>query len=109
VLFLAWLMAFVMAPFVNALSEGLRIPRGLATTIVYLVALIALGALLFGLVTAITEQVREVSRTFPATASQVEATLRSWQQAPILSRFNIDLVQAFRTLGDSLGSVAGAV
>ena len=38
ILFLAWLMAFVMAPFVNALSEGLHMPRGLATTIVYLVA-----------------------------------------------------------------------
>ena len=84
-------------------------PRGLATTIVYLVALIALGALIFGLVTAITEQVREVSRTFPATASQVEATLRTWQQSPIFSRFNINLVEAFGTLSKSLGSVVGAV
>src|SRR5205823_3826183 len=109
VLFLAWLMAFVMAPFVNTLAEGLHMPRGLATTIVYLVALIALGALIFGLVTAITEQVREVSRTFPATASQVEATLRTWQQSPIFSRFNINLVDAFGTLKNSLGSVVGAV
>ena len=93
VLFLAWLMAFVMAPFVNFLTDSVHMPRGLATTIVYLVALVALGALIFGLVTAITEQVREVSRTFPETSSQVEATLRSWQQSPILSRFNIDLVQ----------------
>jgi len=109
VLFLAWLMAFVMAPFVNTLAEGLHMPRGLATTIVYLVALIALGALIFGLVTAITEQVREVSRTFPATASQVEATLRTWQQSPIFSRFNVNLVEAFGTLSKSLGSVVGAV
>jgi len=109
ILFLAWLMAFVMAPFVNALSEGLHMPRGLATTIVYLLALVAVGALIFGLVTAITEQVREVSRTFPATASQVEATLRSWQQAPIFSRFNINLVGAFATLQNSLGGIVGAV
>jgi predicted PurR-regulated permease PerM len=109
ILFLAWLMAFVMAPFVNALSEGLHMPRGLATTIAYLVALIAVGALIFGLVTAITEQVREVGRTFPATASQVEATLRSWQQAPIFSRFHINLVEAFATLQNSLGGIVGAV
>jgi predicted PurR-regulated permease PerM len=109
ILFLAWLMAFVMAPFVNTLSEGLHMPRGLATTIVYLVALIAVGALIFGLVTAITEQVREVSRTFPATASQVEATLRSWQQDSFLSRFNINLVGAFATLQNSLGGIVGAV
>jgi predicted PurR-regulated permease PerM len=109
ILFLAWLMAFVMAPFVNALSEGLHMPRGLATTIVYLVALIAVGALIFGLVTAITEQVREVSRTFPATASQVEATLRSWQQDSFLSRFNINLVGAFASLQNSLGGIVGAV
>ncbi len=109
ILFLAWLMAFVMAPFVNTLSEGLHMPRGLATTIVYLVALVAVGALIFGLVTAITEQVREVSRTFPATASQVEATLRSWQQDSFLSRFNINLVGAFASLQSSLGGIVGAV
>ena len=109
ILFLAWLMAFVMAPFVNALSEGLHMPRALATTIVYLVALVALGALIFGLVTAITEQVREVSRTFPATASQVEATLRSWQQDSFLNRFGINLVAVFNSLQASLGSVASAV
>jgi len=109
ILFLAWLMAFVMAPFVNALSEGLHMPRGLATTIVYLVALVAVGALIFGLVTAITEQVREVSRTFPATASQVESTLRSWQQDSFLNRFGINLVGVFNSLQSSLGSVASAV
>src|SRR5205814_1986761 len=79
-------------------SEGLHMPRALATTIVYLVALVALGALIFGLVTAITEQVREVSRTFPATASQVEATLRSWQQDSFLNRFGINLVAVFNSL-----------
>ncbi|TMB52093.1 MAG: AI-2E family transporter [Chloroflexi bacterium] len=109
VLFLAWLMAFVMAPFVNTLAEGLHVPRGLATTIVYLVALVAVGLLIFGLVTAITEQVREVSRTFPATTSQVEATLRSWQQSPLFSRFGIDLVSIFKTLQNSLGPLTAAV
>jgi predicted PurR-regulated permease PerM len=109
ILFLAWLMAFVMAPFVNTLSDGLHLPRALATTFVYLVALVAVGALIFGLVTAITEQVREVSRTFPATASQVEATLRSWQQDSFLNRFGINLVAVFNSLQSSLGSVVSAV
>jgi predicted PurR-regulated permease PerM len=109
VLFLAWLVSFVMAPFVNALTEGVHMPRALAATLVYLVALVALGALIFGLVTAISEQVREVSRTFPATASQVEATLRSWQQDSFLNRFGINLVGVFNTLQSSLGSVASAV
>jgi predicted PurR-regulated permease PerM len=109
VLFLAWLISFVMAPFVNLLTQRLQMPRALAATLVYLVALVALGALIFGLVTAITEQVREVSNTFPATASQVEATLRAWQQSWFLNRFGIDLVNLFNSLQSSLGSVTGAV
>lgn len=109
ILFLAWLMAFVMAPFVNALADRVGVPRGLAATIAYLVALVAVGALIFGLVTAISEQVRQVSATFPQTASKVEATLRSWQQTLDLGRFNIDLVKVFKDLQNSLGPLAAAV
>ena len=108
VLFLAWLMAFVMAPLVRAL-EGLSLPRGLAATLAYLVALVALGALLFGLVSAITEQVRQVTASFPETAAKIQDTLRSWEQTPPFSTFGINLVEVFQSLQSSLGSVAGAI
>jgi predicted PurR-regulated permease PerM len=109
VLFLAWLLAFVMSPLVRGLTEGLGLPRAIGATLAYLVALVALGALLFGLVTAITDQVNQVTRSFPQTAEQVEATLRSWQQSLDLGRFGIDLVKVFQSLQDSFGSIAGAI
>jgi putative heme transporter len=109
ILFLAWLMAFVMAPVVRALQEGLGLPRGMAATLAYLVALVALGVLLFGLVSAITEQVRQVSASFPETAAKIQDTLRSWQQNAPFSTFGINLVEVYQSLQSSLGSVAGAV
>jgi predicted PurR-regulated permease PerM len=105
-LFLAWLMAFVMWPLVRALQEGIGLPRGLAATIAYLIALFALGALIFGLVTAISEQVRQAATTFPQTEARIEETLRSWQQTLHL---NVNLDQGFKDLVNSLGPLAGTV
>lgn len=109
ILFLAWLLAFVMAPLVRALRDGLGLPRGLAAAVAYLVALIGLGAILFGLGSAITQQVTELTNNFPATAAKVEETLSGWQQAWGLDRFNIDLVKLFTSLQASIGSVAGTI
>lgn len=106
ILFLAWLLAFVMSPFVRGLA-GAGLPRGLAASLAYVVALVALGALIFGLVTAITDQVRQLTQNFPATAVRVEATLSGWQQSLDLGRFGIDLVKLFKDVQNSLGSIAG--
>jgi predicted PurR-regulated permease PerM len=103
ILFLAWLMAFVMAPLVHTLQERLGLPRGLAATLAYLVALFALGVLIFGLVTAISEQVRQAATAFPATEAKVEETLRSWQQT---FRLNVDLARGFQDLVGSIGPLA---
>lgn len=107
ILFLAWLMAFVMAPFVRVLSERLGLPRGVAASVAYLIALVAVGALLFGLVTAITEQVRQLINTFPA--ERVIGTLTGWQGALRTIGIEINLVSAFNHLRDSLGSIAGPI
>ena len=108
VLFLAWLLAFVMAPVVGYLDERVGLPRGVSASLAYAVALVALGALIFGLVSAVTEQVRQFSNTFPQ--SRIEDTLASWQQSIDLTRFGLpSLVDIFKSLQSSLGSVAGAV
>ncbi len=108
VLFLAWLLAFVMAPAVGYLNERLGLPRALATSVAYVVALVALGALIFGLVSAVTEQVKQFGETFPQ--SRIEETLATWQKSIDLTRFGLpSLVDIFKSLQASLGSVAGAV
>ncbi len=106
VLFLAWLLAFVMSPFVRGLM-GAGLPRGLAATVVYLVALVGLGIVLFGLVTAITDQVSELTANFPSTAVRIQATLTDWQNSLDLGRFGINLVTIFNDLRNSVGSFAG--
>lgn len=108
VLFLAWLLAFVMAPVVGYLEQRLGLHRALAASIAYAVALVALGVLIFGLVSAVTEQVRQFGQTFPQ--NRIEDTLASWQRSIDLTRFGLpSLVDIFKSLQASLGSVAGAV
>jgi predicted PurR-regulated permease PerM len=108
VLFLAWLLAFVMAPVVGYLDDRLGLPRAMAASIAYAVALVALGLLLFGLVSAVTEQVRQFGATFPQ--NRIEGTLASWQRTIDLTRFGLpSLVDIFQSLQSSLGSIAGAV
>jgi predicted PurR-regulated permease PerM len=109
IVFLAWLLAFVMSPLVRRLREGLGLPRGPAAGLAYLIALVGLGALLFGLGSAITQQVSELTSSFPQTAAHVEQTLTDWQQAWGLARFNINLVSLFTSLQASVGSIAGAI
>ncbi|HLY36277.1 MAG TPA: AI-2E family transporter [Candidatus Limnocylindria bacterium] len=108
VLFLAWLLAFVMAPLVGYLEQRIGLHRALAASIAYAVALVALGVLIFGLVSAVTEQVRQFGQTFPQ--SRIEETLASWQRSIDLTRFGLpSLVEIFQSLQASLGSIAGAV
>jgi predicted PurR-regulated permease PerM len=47
ILFLAWLLAFVISPLVSAIEDGSRVSRGFAAALVYALALIALGFILF--------------------------------------------------------------
>ena len=107
VLFLAWLLAFVMAPVVRFLSESVGLPRGLAASLAYFVALVALGALLFGLVTAIVDQVRQLVAAFPQ--ERIVATLNGWQGWLRGIGLDINLVNAFDSLRNSLVNIAGPI
>lgn len=108
IVFLAWLLAFVISPLVRTLNERVGLPRGISAAVAYLVALIALGFVLFSLGAAITAQVGELTRTFPQTAARIEETLGSWQQSLDLERFGIDLVGIFASAQAGVGSLAGS-
>lgn len=105
ILFLAWLLAFVISPLVSAIEEGSHVSRGFAAALVYALALIALGFVLFYTGAAITQQLGELTRTFPQKANDIEATLASWQQSLQFGRLQVDLVQLFKTLQDQVGAI----
>ncbi|HYM52970.1 MAG TPA: AI-2E family transporter [Candidatus Dormibacteraeota bacterium] len=109
VVFLAWLLAFVISPVARFLDEHLPISRPMAVVVAYLLALVALGFVLFSAGTAITQEVTQVTDEFPQTAVSIEGTLRGYQESLGLSRLGIDLVELFQTAQGQVGNLAGAI
>jgi len=109
ILFLAWLLAFVMSPVARFFETRLRLPRGIAVSVAYLFALVALGFVLFTTGAAITQQLAQAGADFPETAKKIEATLAGYQSTLGLDRFDIHLVTLFRSAQDQAGNLAGAI
>jgi predicted PurR-regulated permease PerM len=110
VVFLAWLLAFVISPIVRFLDEHLPISRPIAVFVAYLLALVALGFVLFSAGSAITQEVTQITEEFPTeTAPNIEATLLGYQTGLGLDRFQIDLVELFATAQAQIGNLAGAI
>ena len=95
ILFLAWLLAFVMAPLVSWLEERLRLPRGLIVVGTYIVALVVLGFVLFYTGAAITQQVAEMADNYPDTERNILATLAELEQGLVFGRLSIDLTELY--------------
>ena len=110
VVFLAWLLAFVISPVARFLDEHVRISRSLAVFVAYMLALIALGFVLFTAGSAITQEVTQITEEFPTeTAPNIEATLRGYQTGLGLDRAQIDLVELFQTARAQIGNLVGAI
>src|SRR6266851_1266369 len=75
---LAWLVAFVLEPFVGALVEG-RLPRLAAIGLTYLTLLVVLVAGVILLVPALSLQLVEVARSMPTYVEQASAFLTTFQ------------------------------
>jgi predicted PurR-regulated permease PerM len=108
ILFLAWLLAFVMSPVARWLG-GVLPSRSLAVVIAYVLALLALGFVLFYVVSSITREVTRVTTEFPQTAADIRSRLQEAQASFDLDRFRIDLVQLFESAQRQVGNVAGAI
>src|SRR5438552_823927 len=76
--FLAWLVAFVLEPFVSAMVEG-RLPRLAAIGLTYLALLFVLVAGVILLVPALSAQIIEVVRSMPLYVEQATAFLTDFQ------------------------------
>src|SRR6266851_910542 len=76
--FLAWLVAFVLEPFVGTLVEG-KLPRLAAIALTYLTLLVVLVAGVILLVPALSLQLVEVARSMPTYVEQATAFLTAFQ------------------------------
>jgi len=95
IVFLAWLLAFVMAPVVAGLERRLALPRPPVVVGTYLVALVVFGFVLFYTGSAITQQVAELARNYPQAERDVLATLAEWERGLQFGRLRIDLTDLY--------------
>lgn len=109
ILFLAWLLAFVIAPVVGALQASLNLPRAVVTALVYFVALVMLGFLVFYTGSAITQQVGELAENYPATERDILATLATWQESLDFGRLEIDLAGLYRSAAAEVETIGGTL
>ncbi len=109
ILFLAWLLAFVMAPVVAWLERqtGLARPPIVAGT--YLLALVVFGFVLFYTGSAITQQVAGLARDYPRAEDQVLAALADWERGLQFGRLQIDLTELYEGAATQLEQLGGAV
>jgi predicted PurR-regulated permease PerM len=95
IVFLAWLLAFVMAPLVGWLEERLDAPRGPIVVATYLVALLVFGFLLFYIAASLTQQIAQLARSYPETERQILAVLHDWQRSLQFGRLEINLTELY--------------
>jgi predicted PurR-regulated permease PerM len=95
ILFLAWLLAFVMAPVVAWLERRTELPRPPIVVATYLLALVVFGFVLFYTGSAITQQVAGLARDYPQAEQRILATLASWEAGLQFGRLEIDLTELY--------------
>src|SRR5919106_2872631 len=106
ILFLAWLLAFVMAPMVGSLQQRVGLHRPLATVLVYLLVLVLLGFALFYAGSAITAQVAELPAAYARAEERILGALANFSVS--VGRFELDLralyTQAVEGVADTVGN-----
>ena len=109
VLFLAWLLAFVMAPVVAGLEERFGLPRHLAVVGTYVVTLVVFGFALFYTGAAITQQVGEMAENYPQTERDIVIALDALDNNLSFGRVGIDLPQLYADAVAQLEGLGGAI
>jgi predicted PurR-regulated permease PerM len=109
ILFLAWLLAFVMAPVVAGLERRLALPRPAIVVGTYLLALVVLAFVLFYTGSAITQQVAELARNYPQSERAVLATLAEWERSFQVGLLQIELTELYEGAAGQLGQLGGAI
>jgi predicted PurR-regulated permease PerM len=112
-LFVAWLLAFILAPLVATIARRLRVGRGVAIGLVYSATLLGGGAFLFYAAASIGANIIAIGEDFPLTRVRILVRLGEWEDAISFGRFQPNLVSLYedveativRTIGASLQEV----
>ncbi len=107
--FLAWLLAFVISPVVTWISARIpRLPRALATIIVYVLAVTVLLTLLVLVAGALATSISEFLESIPRIRENLPAILAPWQERlDSLGLANVNLVLQVETILANLDKFAG--
>jgi predicted PurR-regulated permease PerM len=110
ILFIAWLLAFILAPIASYLQERLHAPRGLAIGGAYAAALIGIGFVLFYAASSISTSLQQFMEIYPEVRPQVVSTLEDAEDVISFGRFQPDLTQIFEEVEDAVvGAAASAI
>ena len=106
---IALLMAFILDPFVDFLTDRLHLSRGLATTLVFLV-LIVVGLALVATPVAIVPSPREVADAIQSVLRDTLARVDEFLQRPLeIGEYPIDLSGVYEELSTMVQSYIGSV
>jgi predicted PurR-regulated permease PerM len=106
---IALLLAFILNPIVNFLTEKVHMSRATASTIVFLLLVV----LLLGTLAAPVAVVPSITRALTSVQSQVEGVIRAideFLQEPLeISGYTFDLSEIYGTLSEGLSDFVGDV
>jgi len=109
--FLAWLLAFIISPIVTRIVDAIpRLPRAVATILVYSAVVIVLVVLVVVAASALASSIADFAASLPDIKAKLPEILAPWQAwLDSLGLGQIDLVaQAEAALGN-LDQIAGAL
>lgn len=113
IVFIAWLLAFVLSPIVNWLTDNTRLSRGAAIGLVYAVTLIVSGFVLFYAASTLAANMATAAEDYPFTRARIEQTLVDWSDVVSFGTFEPNLVVIYRDVEQavtaSMASLLGEV
>jgi predicted PurR-regulated permease PerM len=109
--FLAWLLAFIISPLVTRIVDVVpRLPRVLATVIVYTLIVIGLVVIVLVVAQALATSISQFVEQLPyirQNADEITAPLQSWLDSIGLSQ--VDLSAQLLSILDNLDTIAAAL
>jgi predicted PurR-regulated permease PerM len=107
--FLAWLLAFIISPIVTRIVAAIpRLPRELATVLVYTVIVAALVFLIIVVAQALSSSISQFVASLPnirGNIAEIVAPLQAWLDSIGLTQ--VDLATQARAVLDNLDKIAG--
>jgi predicted PurR-regulated permease PerM len=108
-LVIAFLVAFILDPIVDFLTEHLRLARGLATTLVFLI-LIVIGLALVATPVAIVPSPREVANIIQSVIKDTLASVDEFFKQPLeVGEYSMNLSGVYEELSAMVQSYIGSV